>query len=112
MFLFVSIFLSVFHLSGFSSVFYFLFNFVCDFPQCFISFVWNFSFCLRADSNPRALEYQANFFNHCASSVPRPITLEVGDQVVVVVSMRSGQRFIKRCKAAKTVAGTGTILAK
>ena len=38
--------------------------------------------------------------------------LEVGDQVVVVVSMRSGQRFIKRCKAAKTAAGTGTILAK
>ena len=39
-------------------------------------------------------------------------SLEVGDQVVVVVSMRSGQRFIKRCKAAKTAAGTGTILAK
>ena len=38
--------------------------------------------------------------------------LEVGDQVVVVVSMRSGQRFIKRCKAAKTAAGAGTVLAK
>ena len=38
--------------------------------------------------------------------------LEVGDQVVVVLNMRSGQRFIKRCKAAKTAAGTGTILAK
>ena len=43
---------------------------------------------------------------------PRAGCLEVGDQVVVVVSMRSGQRFIKRCKAAKTAAGTGTILAK
>ena len=40
------------------------------------------------------------------------IGLEVGDQVVVVLSMRSGQRFIKRCKAAKTAAGTSTILAK
>ena len=40
------------------------------------------------------------------------LLLEVGDQVVVALSMRSGQRFIKRCKAAKTAAGTGTILAK
>ena len=39
-------------------------------------------------------------------------TLEVGDQVVVVVSMRSGQRCIKRCKTASTAAGTSTILAK
>ena len=38
--------------------------------------------------------------------------LEVGDQVVVVVSMRSGQRCIKRCEAANTAAGTSTILAK
>ena len=38
--------------------------------------------------------------------------LEVGDHVVVVVSMRSGQRCIKRCKAASTAAGTSTILAK
>ena len=38
--------------------------------------------------------------------------LEVGDQVVVVVSMRSGQRCIKRCKAANTAASTSTILAK
>ena len=66
--------------------------------------------------------------NHCNSEVvstgsvynAKPCTvvhiedllLEVGDQVVVVLSMRSGQRFIKRCKAAKTAAGTGTILAK
>ena len=41
-----------------------------------------------------------------------PITLEVGDQVVGVVSMRSGQRCIKRCEAASTAAGTSTILAK
>ena len=40
------------------------------------------------------------------------VSLEVGDQVVVVVSMRSGQRCIKRCKAASTAAGTSTILAK
>ena len=33
--LFVWIFLSVFHLSGFSSVFISLFNFDRDFPQCF-----------------------------------------------------------------------------
>ena len=71
-FLFVWIFLSVFHLSGFSSVFYFLFNFVCDFPQCFISFVWNFSFCLRADSNPRALEYQANSLTIALVATPGP----------------------------------------
>ena len=38
--------------------------------------------------------------------------LEVGDQVVVVVSMRSGQRYILRCEAANTAAGTSTILAK
>ncbi len=38
--------------------------------------------------------------------------LEVGDQVVVVVSMRSGQRCIKRCEAANTAASTSTILAK
>ena len=38
--------------------------------------------------------------------------LEVGDQVVVVVSMRSGQRCILRCEAANTAAGTSTILAK
>ena len=44
--------------------------------------------------------------------IPLEISLEVGDQVVVVLNMRSGQRFIKRCKAAKTAAGTGTILAK
>ena len=41
-----------------------------------------------------------------------PMTLEVGDQVVVVVSMRSGQRCILRCEAASTAAGTSTILAK
>ena len=40
------------------------------------------------------------------------LSLEVGDQVVVVVSMRSGQRCIKRCEAASTAAGTSTILAK
>ena len=39
-------------------------------------------------------------------------SLEVGDQVVVVVSMRSGQRCILRCEAANTAAGTSTILAK
>ena len=39
-------------------------------------------------------------------------SVEVGDQVVVVVSMRSGQRYIKRCKTASTAAGTSTILAK
>ena len=38
--------------------------------------------------------------------------LEVGDQVVVVVSMRSGHRYILRCEAASTAAGTSTILAK
>ena len=40
------------------------------------------------------------------------LCLEVGDQVVVVVSMRSGQRCILRCEAANTAAGTSTILAK
>ena len=41
-----------------------------------------------------------------------PITLEVGDQVVVVEVMGSGQRSILRCEAANTAAGTSTILAK
>eukprot|EP01048_Picozoa_sp_COSAG05_P003140 COSAG05_NODE_140_length_16665_cov_48.470059_11_plen_53_part_00 len=41
-----------------------------------------------------------------------PITLEVGDQVVVVEIMGSGQRSILRCEAANTAAGTSTILAK
>ena len=48
---------------------------------------------------------------HTYLPIPKP-HLEVGDQVVVVVSMRSGQRCIKRCKAASTAAGTSTILAK
>ena len=39
-------------------------------------------------------------------------TLEVGDQVVVVEVMGSGQRSILRCEAANTAAGTSTILAK
>ena len=70
------------YLSVFSSVF-----FIClDFPQCFIScsiltaiflsvfisFVWNFSFCLRADSNPRALEYQANSLTIALVATPGP----------------------------------------
>ena len=38
--------------------------------------------------------------------------LEVGDQVVVVEIMGSGQRSILRCEAANTAAGTSTILAK
>ena len=38
--------------------------------------------------------------------------LEVGDQVVVVEVMGSGQRSILRCEAANTAAGTSTILAK
>ena len=39
-------------------------------------------------------------------------SLEVGDQVVVVEVMGSGQRSILRCEAANTAAGTSTILAK
>ena len=81
-FSYLSGFSSVFYLSGFSSVF-----FIClDFPQCFvscsilsaiflsvfISFVWNFSFCLRADSNPRALEYQANSLTIALVAPPGP----------------------------------------
>ena len=38
--------------------------------------------------------------------------LEVGDLVVVVVSMGSGQRYILRCEAANTAASASTILAK
>ena len=38
--------------------------------------------------------------------------LEVGDQVVVVASMGSGQRYILRCEAANTAASASTILAK
>ena len=38
--------------------------------------------------------------------------LEVGDQVVVVEVVGSGQRSILRCEAANTAAGTNTILAK
>ena len=40
------------------------------------------------------------------------VHLEVGDQVVVVEIMGSGQRSILRCEAANTAAGTSTILAK
>eukprot|EP01048_Picozoa_sp_COSAG05_P004588 COSAG05_NODE_252_length_12865_cov_30.174761_7_plen_224_part_00 len=39
------------------------------------------------------------------------LPLEVGDQVVVVEIMGSGQRSILRCEAANTAAGTSTILA-
>ena len=35
--------------------------------------------------------------------------LEVGDQVVVVEVMGSGQRSILRCEAANTAAGTSTV---
>ena len=38
--------------------------------------------------------------------------LEVGDSVVAVEVMGSGQRSILRCEAANTAAGTSTILAK
>ena len=48
-----------------------------------------------------------------ASKAVRAMTrLEVGDQVVVVDVMGSGQRSILRCEAANTAAGTSTILAK
>ena len=44
---------------------------------------------------------------------PYPMArLEVGDQVVAVEVMGSGQRSILRCEAANTAAGTSTILAK
>ena len=38
--------------------------------------------------------------------------LEVGDRVVVVVVMRSGQRCLLRCGAATQAASTSTSLAK
>ena len=73
-FLFVSIFLSVFHLSGFSSVFYFLFNFDCDFPQCFYFFCLEFFILPARGFEPARSWISGELLNHCASSVPRPIT--------------------------------------
>ena len=54
--LFVWIFLSVFLLSGFYSVFHFQLNFVCDFPQCFYFFCLEFFILPARGFNPRDLD--------------------------------------------------------
>ena len=69
-------------------------QFIClDFPQCFIScsilsaiflsvfisFVWNFSYCLRADSNPRGLD---------------PNSLTLGPEPITAVYPLVGKRRI------------------
>ena len=60
----------------------------------------------------RELSIRFSYNSPDTFQMSRDQPLEVGDQVVVVEIMGSGQRSILRCEAANTAAGTSTILAK